>query len=227
MNPNNQKRYTHVGTKKFQNLDVIEDDRGRHYISPTTGDHLPSVTTVLGYAKRDFFDNWRNENPGESEFAVWRGSIMHYLIENELNNQRMLFYHPRDLFSLNLFRQKLINIDNIVCQESPLYSDILGVAGRVDCIAEYNDVLSIIDFKTAKKIKLEKYIQDYKLQACAYSLMWEHMFGERINQGVVIIASDDGVCKDYVFSLDELGIELCDRILDYESYHPTPHCVKS
>ena len=55
-----------------------------------------------------------------------------------------MFQHSRDV---------LDRINNIYLQEAALYSDQLEVAGRVDCIAEFDEVLSIIDFKTAAEPK--------------------------------------------------------------------------
>lgn len=89
------------------------------------------------------------------------------IIEKYLNNQKIESYppntpsfplssHTHSLLSkahLNQLKPLLHNIDNIRCMEIPLYSDQLRLAGTCDCIAEYNDKLSIIDFKTSRKQK--------------------------------------------------------------------------
>jgi genome maintenance exonuclease 1 len=85
----------------------------------------------------------------------------------------------------------LNRIDNIWYQECALYSKQLGLAGRVDCIAEFDGVLSIIDFKTSKKIKTKNMIEDYFWQECAYSLMLEEMIGAPTHQLVTIMAVED------------------------------------
>ena len=64
------------------------------------------------------------------------------------------------------------------------------MAGSVDCIAEYEGVLSVIDFKTASKPKKEEYIENYFLQTTAYALMYEELIGTPINQIVILIAVD-------------------------------------
>ena len=69
-----------------------------------------------------------------------------------------------------------------------MYSDILRVAGTTDCIADYNGKLSIIDFKTSKKIKKEEWVEDYYIQTFAYALMFEELTGIAIEQVVILIA---------------------------------------
>jgi genome maintenance exonuclease 1 len=83
------------------------------------------------------------------------------------------------------------NIDNIYCIEAPLHSDILKVAGTADCIAEYNGVLSVIDFKTSRKPKREDWIEDYFIQAFFYSAAFFEMTGALPEQIVILIAVRD------------------------------------
>jgi genome maintenance exonuclease 1 len=85
----------------------------------------------------------------------------------------------------------LNKINNIHYQEQALWSTQLGMAGRVDCIAEYEGVLSVIDFKTSKRIKTESDIEDYFWQTTAYALMYEELIGEPINELVIIMAVED------------------------------------
>ena len=95
----------------------------------------------------------------------------------------------RDTF--NRMRFLLGNIDNIVGTEITLYSDLLRVAGTADCIAEYNGIPSVIDFKTSRKPKKEEWIDDYYMQTFAYKLMFEEMTGVEIKQVVILIACVD------------------------------------
>jgi len=62
------------------------------------------------------------------------------------------------------------------------------MAGRVDCIAEYDGVLSVIDFKTSSRVKTAEDIPAYFAQCTAYALMYEELIGVRIDQIVVIMA---------------------------------------
>ena len=59
----------------------------------------------------------------------------------------------------------LKRINNIHLQEKSLYSDHLQTAGRVDCIAEFDARLSVIDFKTSSKPKSAEWITNYFVKA--------------------------------------------------------------
>jgi len=119
---------------------------------------------------------------------------------------------------MKLFEQmkhELDKIDNIVAQEVPLYSDGLGVAGRVDCIAEYDGKLSIIDFKSSRKKKQKSWIKKYFLQATAYSLMYEEMTGDKVDQIVILISADDDTVIAYVEDKNDYIEQLKMVIEDY------------
>jgi len=68
----------------------------------------------------------------------------------------------------------------------------LTVAGQVDCIAEYNGKLSVIDFKTANKERNDEWNLNYYMQTTAYAMMYEELYGTPIDQIVIIMASEDG-----------------------------------
>ena len=91
----------------------------------------------------------------------------------------------------------LNNIDNIHALEGSLYSKELGVAGTVDCIAEYNGELSIIDFKTSKAPKPREWIDGYFVQAAAYACMYYELTGIAVKKLVIIMACEDGDCVVY------------------------------
>ena len=71
-----------------------------------------------------------------------------------------------------------------------LYSEAIGLAGQVDCIAEFDGIPSVIDFKTSLKLKKEEWILSYFEQCTAYSLMYEDMTGIQARQIVVLISVD-------------------------------------
>ena len=83
-------------------------------------------------------------------------------------------------------------IDNIHFQEAPLYSHEFGIAGRVDCIAEFDGVLSIIDFKTSAKRKKKEWIESYFVQETGYVKMYEERSGLKIPQIVTAITCNTG-----------------------------------
>jgi CRISPR/Cas system-associated exonuclease Cas4 (RecB family) len=167
---------------------------GRKYYTET-GAAYPSVTTVLGVLSRDSIKAWRkrvgNEEANKiSGQAATRGTKIHLLCEKVLDNEEIdtSKLSLLDLEIWNEFKPLLNRINNIHAQEIALYSDHLRLAGRVDCIAEFDGKLSIIDFKTSKKPKKKEWIENYFAQAAAYSIMYEERTGIPINRSVIMIA---------------------------------------
>lgn len=174
-------------------LKEVQKDNQRFYSTPD-GD-FPSVTTVVGFEKQQFFSEWRKKNPEESRRVTARGTKFHSIIENYISNESIdyenMFPNFKALF--NLIKPELDKIDNIVAIETPLWSKILGLAGRTDCIAEYNGKLSIIDFKASTKEKRKQDIENYFLQATAYALMFQERTGKIVDNFAILIACEDGL----------------------------------
>ncbi len=213
--------FRHVFFKKPPKLREKYINGKRHYISPR-GFLLPSVTTVLGLLSKDGLDAWKRR-VGEatakavSDKAMAEGTEMHSLIEDYLSNKATEGRKSERAHKLfEQMKQKLNNINNIYALEIQLYSENLGVAGRVDCVAEYNGVLSVIDFKTAKQKKRRDWIKNYFLQAACYSLMFEELQGKKIDQLVILISSDDGIVEEFVVSRDDYIEQLLKVIEDYK-----------
>lgn len=187
-----QKKFTHI--KKITQNDLLseESESERYYLTPEG--KYPSVTTVTGWEKRKFFAQWRKNNPEEAKRTTSRGNKLHKLIEKYINNEK-LEKKEIDLATLDLFLQIKKNvdrIDNIHALEIPLYSKLLKLAGRVDCIAEFDGELAVIDFKGSTKEKRKEDIENYFLQATAYSIMWKERTGVAIKKIVILISSEDG-----------------------------------
>jgi genome maintenance exonuclease 1 len=173
---------------------------GKRYYTLEDGTRLPSVTTVLGAQKKEAIMRWR-KRVGEEEAnrvskkATSRGTGVHTLCEYYLNNETNLSQKEGvrpDAFEMFVSLKPLLNrINNIHYQECALWSKQLGMAGRVDCIGEFDGVLSVIDFKTSKRIKQSEDIEDYYWQTAAYSLMYEEMIGTPIDNLVIIMAVED------------------------------------
>ena len=104
-------------------------------------------------------------------------------------------------FTYCLFKQLkktvLEKIDNIRSQECSLFHSKYRVAGRVDCIAEYDGKLSIIDFKTSTKERTDEYNENYYIQT-AYAEMFEEQTGTPIEQIVILVVTEDGVVQEFV-----------------------------
>jgi len=183
-------------------LDRQTIDGVRYYDTPD-GQKLVSITSVISHINREIFVKWR-KRVGEDEAnritkaATSRGTDMHTLVEHYLKNDEVL---PQvQSLSDMLFRQskpKLNNINNIHALESSLYSLKLGIAGTVDCIAEYDGELAIIDFKTSKKPKPKEWIEHYFVQCAAYACMLYELTGIAVKKFVIIMSCEDGDCVVY------------------------------
>lgn len=211
---------------KLESLSVEEIDGKRFYVSPNNI-KLPSVTTVLGYFKKASLIEWRNRvGNKEADYimrrAGVRGTKFHAMMERYLGNEQNIFegVMPDMRQAFKDAQSTLDKIDNIHYMEVPLYSEILGVAGRTDVIAEFDGVPSIIDFKTSLREKKEEWIDAYFEQGTAYSLMYEEMTGIQTHQ-VVIIISVDGLDKPQVFIKDRIDYidSLMYKIETYKKEH--------
>jgi len=173
---------------------LTEEGNGRRlYVTPEG--KFPSITTVLGVLSRAGIAEWR-KRVGETEAnristqAARRGTNVHQMCEDYLNNELDLnkfLPHERDMFS-GIKKELDKNVGLVYTQESPLYSAYLGVAGRVDCIAEWDGRLAVVDFKTAGKLKKKEWIHSYFQQAAAYCVMFEERTGIPIDKIVICIA---------------------------------------
>lgn len=189
-----------LGIEFPQLTDEIVEGIGRIYTTPQ-GNRYPSVTTVIGAASdKTYLDKWK-ARVGEQEAkkvsaqATRRGTAVHSLVENYLcNNPDYAKGHmPNNLISFKKIKPHLDNhIGKIAGLEVPLYSDKLRVAGRVDCIAEWDGKWSIVDFKTSKREKARDDIHDYFIQCSAYAMMMFETTGILCKQSVIVMTVDDG-----------------------------------
>jgi len=190
--------FTYCPPKVLKDLKSETFPDGKRYYTLDDGTRLPSVTTVLGAQKKQAIMEWRKRVGAEeanriSKQATSRGTNVHTICENYLNNKQdyMKGIMPDALEFFLSIKPYLNNINNIHYQEVALWSKQLGLAGRVDCIAEYEGELAVIDFKTASRPKSRESIMDYFWQTCAYALMYEELIGEPINNLVIIMAVKD------------------------------------
>ena len=182
-------------------LEAKTTESGRVYYTPS-GKAYPSVTTVLGSLSKDAIDAWR-KRVGEEEAnkvsgrASRRGEALHLACEKYLLNEmsdfkiRNMMPNIKQLF-MQLRPELDKNIGRIYAIEQPLYSDKLRIAGRVDTIADWDNRLSIIDYKSSTREKLEENILGYFLQCTAYAEMFEELTKKRIENIVVAIAVEEG-----------------------------------
>lgn len=189
---------------KPHNLDELKTTNlngSRFYVTPE-GNKYPSITTILSSdpEKKRGLMEWR-KRVGEKEAnrissqSARRGTSVHTLCEHHLYNacpdepgsvwQKAM---PDAIAMFNSMAPILnVNVNNIHGQEVALYSDRLGVAGRVDCIAEWDGTLSVIDFKTSRKPKKAEWIRDYYMQCAAYAAMYYERTGIPIKDLVIAV----------------------------------------
>ena len=204
------KYYTHkpVELKKLTTQTI---NFKRFYETPD-GDLYPSITTVLSTRNKKGLFEWRKKVGDDvanyvARTSANRGTAVHHMCEDYLNNYPMDWpdkwkEHEKKFLPYCLFKQLektvLEKIDNIRSQECSLYSHKYRVAGRVDCIAEYDGKLSIIDFKTSTKERTDEYNENYYIQASAYAEMFEEQTGTPIEQIVILVVTEDGVVQEFI-----------------------------
>lgn len=209
-------------TVELTEMESVTTDSGRKYKTPE-GVNYPSITTVLSILSRESIAKWR-KRVGEAEAnkistrASGRGTRVHEIIEKYINNQEDYRngYTPDIIQSFIDIRHILDNrIGTVYAMEAPLYSDHLGVAGRVDCVAEFDGKLSIIDFKTSMKPKRIEWIKNYFMQESAYAIMWEERTGMPIVQLVTIISVDNSEPQVFIEHRDNWVRPLRETIAQY------------
>jgi CRISPR/Cas system-associated exonuclease Cas4 (RecB family) len=197
----------------------IDSPSGRIYVTPD-GSRFPSVTTFLGSLETDtgWFDRWAEKLGGkdkaeaESARCADRGTGVHLALEHLLKNNPNPELAGDYKFMYHQIETVLrIHVDEIHGLEIPLWSKVMQLAGRCDCIAKYNGQLAIIDFKTASKAKMANWITNYFLQATCYSIMLEELYGLKAEKLVILISVENGTQaqvftrdrRDYTFLLAE------------------------
>ena len=217
--------FKHLNIHNFPNLKAKTTEQGRRYF--VEGNAYPSVTTVIGEKKKDTILQWRRRVGEEeanaiSKRASTRGNKCHKLAEDYLSNKSLDRYRD-DVLSLGMFHQirpYIDKINNIHALEESLYSHTLKLAGRFDCIAEYDNELAIIDFKTSTKYKREEWIQDYFSQETAYAIMFQELTGLKVKQLVTIIATEQGTPQ--IFVKDNI-LEFVPKLKEYIDYYKEIH----
>lgn len=206
----------------YDDLSTSYNASGRQYEAPN-GTLYPSVTTVLSMLSRESIAKWRKEVGKEtadriSYRASQRGTAVHEIIEKYIKNDQTYTEGvlPNILDNFKSVQGVIDSkIDNIVCQEGALYSDHLGLAGRVDCIAEWDGVLSVIDFKTSRKLKRRPWCESYFLQETAYAIMYEERTKIPVSQLVTLIAVDEKPAQVFVEKRDLWSDRLLEVIEQY------------
>jgi genome maintenance exonuclease 1 len=220
------KKFNHVGpAKEIVELDSRTTPKGRFYKAPN-GKWYPSVTTVTGHKAIEGIKKWEQRvgwTKAESirRSSSWRGTKFHGIVEEYFKGNLEKVKESKGLpsYLFGFARETLDRIDNIHCLEAPLYSDDLCLAGRVDCIAEFDGELAIIDFKTTGTLKKEDWLHKYFVQEAAYAYMYYERTGVEVKKLVTLSVAEDGQTQ-VVQKYDKIPYvdTLCQWIKDYRYF---------
>lgn len=193
--------FTHVNLN-LPELTRETIDGVRYYNIGGENKKLVSITSVISHYNKEKFAKWR-EKVGEEEAnrvtkrATSRGTDMHTLTEYHLLNKELPTVQPLSEMLFKIAKPTLNRINNIRTLEGALYSEILGVAGTVDCIAEFDEELAVIDFKTSAKPKPREWVEGYFVQTMFYGMALYEMTGIPIKKLVIIMSCENGECVVY------------------------------
>ena len=205
------KKFIHLATRPELSFGMrIENINGkRNYVTPS-GELYPSITTVLGELSKAAIQKWR-KRVGETEAnkisgkASRRGTKLHSVCEAYIQNKEEYLNgetpHIVELFkTIEPFFERVNNIQGV---ELALYSDHFGIAGRTDCIAEFDGTLSIIDYKTSNKIKKKEWCEKFFAQGAFYGIAYEELTSIPVPQVVIIIAVENEQPQLFVEKRDD------------------------
>lgn len=242
---NFSRNFHHLNISFKEPIAVREDSNGRFYEFEHWGE-FPSVTTVLGHTLSDGLVEWQKRVGLEQadiikNKAAARGTALHEVCETYLrgNSVNKLKTAPTAFKMFRQIQPHLDRIENIRCLETCLNCRFtlwnnywetkslvhMGVAGRVDCIAEFDRKLSVIDFKSATKPKREDWIENYFLQATCYAMMWNTNQKEKIEQIVIIIGVENGDSQIFMRETKPFIPVLLKKLEEYHAFQET--CISS
>ena len=193
--------FTHCNFLGELELKKKETPGCRLYELPS-GQWVPSITSVTSFYNRQIFINWRKKVGIEeanriTKKATTRGTDYHEAAQAYLENRDLVWenYLPATRFMFHHSTPYLDKINNIHAIERTLYSEYYGLAGRVDCIAEYEGELAVIDFKTSEKIKPEKWLENYFVQEMFYAAAYYELTEIPVKKLITIMVTPGGEVK--------------------------------
>ena len=207
--------------------DICARNVGGKRVYEVGDQRYPSISTICSFRNRKSIAEWRARVGAEeankiSKRATTAGTTVHSMIEDYLNNELDIGKYADKHLAKILFtqaKQMLARINNIHFQEAPLYSHEFAIAGRVDCIAEFDGKLSIIDFKTSSKEKKEEWVEGYFVQETGYAKMYEERSGIKVEQIVTLITCQTGDTQGFIKNPDDYVPLLKDYIAEYNDAH--------
>tara|TARA_B100000902_G_scaffold71744_1_gene77173 strand:- start:676 stop:1344 length:669 start_codon:yes stop_codon:yes gene_type:complete len=216
--------FNYVGpAKPLEEVTSRTLDTGRFY--KIDDQWMPSITTVVGNQSKHGILAWQKRiGFAEAEkirrSSAWRGTQYHNLVEKYLKNELEENKESQGLpvYLFRSARETLNRISNIHAIEAPLFSRTLGVAGRVDCIAEFDGELAIIDFKTTKNLKKVEHLEKFFVQEAAYAYMYYELTGIEVDKLVTLSVAEDGSMQvEQRYDKEPFIDKLIDWIRDYHN----------
>ncbi|MCH7757492.1 MAG: PD-(D/E)XK nuclease family protein [Thaumarchaeota archaeon] len=212
-------KFNHIPVN-FTPSELIEKDDGHYYQTPS-GAIYPSITTILQKTqpleKQQSLQNWREQEIASdyiTQEAAIIGSETHKLIENYLNGEEIFekFRLLSEAHFNNLlpFVNKINDIHGI---ELRLYSDKMKLAGTSDCIAKYNGILSVIDYKTKRSTQREEWLTDHFIQATSYVVMFKELTGIKVEEIVILVSSEKNTRMEFIKNPDDY-LDLLEQRID-------------
>jgi genome maintenance exonuclease 1 len=213
---------------EYPKLKRVQTKQGRKYVGEDNNP-VPSVTTILGdTGDKTALINWR-KRVGDAEAnristeSAGLGTKVHNALEKYILLEE---YEIKGNNHISVMAKNMVDemIDKGLSKVDEIYGVEVGLiaqglyAGTADGIGMWEGEEAIIDFKTSKKIKPRKWIEDYFMQGCAYALAHNEMFGSNIKKVAILMIDREGNYADFVIKDDEFE-EYCnkwsDRLADY------------
>ena len=217
--------FNHIFDSKYQFPKLAETKMNGMRFYHVDEKLFPSVTTILSIQPKEGLEKWRNSVGHEA--AAWemrraanRGTKFHKIVEAYLKNQDTRIF-SKDILPIGLFflvQTEIDRIDNICTLEATMYSRSFEIAGRVDTVGDFDGKRSVIDFKYANRAKKDDQIKTHAIQETAYSVMWEEMTGETIEQIVTIVACENGESQTIIKKPQDYLDDLRQCVNDFKNY---------
>lgn len=181
---------------------VIDEIRAKYFNFVENNEAIeryPGVTRILNSTSdKTWVEEWRAKIGPEKADEILAeshriGTCLDKKIEGALGGEEFKpeEHDPEALKeSVKLFRQLKPTLDRIepILLQPKLWSDHLKSFGYADCLGNLDNVLTMIDFKNARKLRTDEQLQNYYLQATFYSLMLYDMIGIFPQQIAILVA---------------------------------------
>ena len=205
-------------------------NNGKQYYMDTTGKNFPSVTTILSttkpQAERDRLNNWKSRVGMEeatriSTTASRRGTQTHKHIERYLLGENHICPEA-SLPYWESVKPVLEEINQVRLVEGSVFHYQMSYSGKVDCVASYQGVPCVCEWKTADKPKgsIER-LYEYPLQLTAYLGAVNEYYQDydiQINHALLVVAIPETEAEVFWFeptAVEDYWHEWEKRVAEY------------